>query len=31
MENEDADPNAGHFVRYQFTLQFLKLRTISAM
>jgi len=30
MENEDADPNAGRFVRYQFTSQFLKLKTVGA-
>ena len=30
MENEDVDPNAGRFVRYQFTPQFLKLRTVGA-
>ena len=30
MENEDIDPNAGRFVRYQFTPQFLKLRTVGA-
>lgn len=33
--NEDApeeplDPNAGRFVRYQFTPQFLKLKTVGA-
>nr|CAG4648874.1 EOG090X0D9B [Polyphemus pediculus] len=27
---DDADPNAGRFVRYQFTPQFLKLRTVGA-
>ncbi|XP_033123199.1 protein unc-119 homolog B-like [Anneissia japonica] len=27
---EDVDPNAGRFVRYQFTPQFLKLNTIGA-
>ena len=30
MENEDTDPNAGRFVRYQFTPQFLKLKTVGA-
>nr|CAG4642788.1 EOG090X0D9B [Evadne anonyx] len=29
-EIEDVDPNAGRFVRYQFTPQFLKLRTVGA-
>lgn len=29
--SEDAlDPNAGRFVRYQFTPQFLKLKTVGA-
>ena len=28
--DEDADPNAGRFVRYQFTPQFLKLNTVGA-
>jgi len=28
--DEAADPNAGRFVRYQFTPQFLKLRTVGA-
>jgi len=27
---EDTDPNAGRFVRYQFTPQFLKLKTVGA-
>ena len=27
---EVADPNAGRFVRYQFTPQFLKLKTVGA-
>lgn len=27
---EIADPNAGRFVRYQFTPQFLKLKTVGA-
>ena len=27
---ENEDPNAGRFVRYQFTPQFLKLRTVGA-
>lgn len=26
----DLDPNAGRFVRYQFTPHFLKLRTVGA-
>lgn len=30
MDNEDVDPNAGRFVRYQFTPQFLKLQTVGA-
>lgn len=30
-ENEEIlDPNAGRFVRYQFTPQFLKLKTVGA-
>ncbi|KAF8764520.1 protein unc-119 homolog B-like [Argiope bruennichi] len=29
-EQEEADPNAGRFVRYQFTPQFLKLKTVGA-
>jgi len=29
-DGEDVDPNAGRFVRYQFTPQFLKLRTVGA-
>ncbi|CAH1233938.1 protein unc-119 homolog B-like isoform X2 [Branchiostoma lanceolatum] len=29
-EADDIDPNAGRFVRYQFTPQFLKLRTVGA-
>ena len=29
-EQDDVDPNAGRFVRYQFTPQFLKLKTIGA-
>nr|CAG4652156.1 EOG090X0D9B [Triops cancriformis] len=28
--DEDGDPNAGRFVRYQFTPQFLKLKTVGA-
>lgn len=28
--DEAADPNAGRFVRYQFTPQFLKLKTVGA-
>lgn len=27
---EQLDPNAGRFVRYQFTPQFLKLKTVGA-
>ncbi|XP_076472914.1 protein unc-119 homolog B-like [Babylonia areolata] len=30
QELEDLDPNAGRFVRYQFTPQFLKLKTVGA-
>lgn len=31
VENEEAvDPNSGRFVRYQFTPQFLKLKTVGA-
>merc|ERR1719219_778809 len=30
VEAEDVDPNAGRFVRYQFTPQFLKLKTVGA-
>lgn len=30
IDTEEADPNAGRFVRYQFTSQFLKLRTVGA-
>lgn len=29
-EPEDIDPHAGRFVRYQFTPQFLKLKTVGA-
>lgn len=29
-EPEEPDPNAGRFVRYQFTPQFLKLKTVGA-
>lgn len=29
-EVDDVDPNAGRFVRYQFTPQFLKLKTVGA-
>uniref|UniRef100_T1JIL9 GMP phosphodiesterase delta subunit domain-containing protein n=1 Tax=Strigamia maritima TaxID=126957 RepID=T1JIL9_STRMM len=29
-DQEDVDPNAGRFVRYQFTPQFLKLKTVGA-
>lgn len=27
---DDVDPNAGRYVRYQFTPQFLKLKTVGA-
>lgn len=30
VEPEEPDPNAGRFVRYQFTPQFLKLKTVGA-
>lgn len=30
FDQEDMDPNAGRFVRYQFTPQFLKLKTVGA-
>lgn len=30
MEENRVDPNAGRFVRYQFTPQFLKLKTVGA-
>lgn len=30
QDQEDTDPNAGRFVRYQFTPQFLKLKTVGA-
>lgn len=30
IEQEESDPNAGRFVRYQFTPQFLKLKTVGA-
>ncbi|XP_074643730.1 protein unc-119 homolog B-B-like [Tubulanus polymorphus] len=30
IDVEDVDPNAGRFVRYQFTSQFLKLKTVGA-
>jgi len=29
-ENDEPDPNAGRFVRYQFTPHFLKLKTVGA-
>lgn len=29
-DTEEVDPNAGRFVRYQFTPQFLKLKTVGA-
>jgi len=29
-DGEEVDPNAGRFVRYQFTPQFLKLKTVGA-
>lgn len=30
VQDEPLDPNAGRFVRYQFTPQFLKLNTVGA-
>ncbi|XP_022257221.1 protein unc-119 homolog B-like isoform X2 [Limulus polyphemus] len=30
LDQEETDPNAGRFVRYQFTPQFLKLKTVGA-
>ena len=30
MLTDSADPNAGRFVRYQFTPEFLKLKTVGA-
>ncbi len=30
IDQEEVDPNAGRFVRYQFTPQFLKLKTVGA-
>lgn len=30
FDQEEMDPNAGRFVRYQFTPQFLKLKTVGA-
>lgn len=30
LEVEEIDPNSGRFVRYQFTPQFLKLKTVGA-
>lgn len=30
IDIQDVDPNAGRFVRYQFTPQFLKLRNVGA-
>ena len=30
FEPDEMDPNAGRFVRYQFTPQFLKLKTVGA-
>lgn len=30
LDSEENDPNAGRFVRYQFTPQFLKLKTVGA-
>ena len=30
VDTEDVDPNAGRFVSYQFTSQFLKLKTVGA-
>jgi hypothetical protein len=29
IDNED-DPNAGRFVRYKFTAEFLRLKTVGA-
>lgn len=29
-DTEAIDPNAGRYVRYQFTPQFLKLKTVGA-
>ncbi len=29
-ENNETNPNAGRFVRYQFTPQFLKLKLVGA-
>lgn len=29
-DDDHSDPNAGRFVRYQFTPQFLKLKTVGA-
>lgn len=29
-ENQETNPNAGRFVRYQFTPQFLKLKLVGA-
>jgi hypothetical protein len=30
FDQDEMDPNAGRFVRYQFTPQFLKLKTVGA-
>lgn len=30
IDTDDLDPNAGRFVRYQFTPHFLKLKTVGA-
>ncbi|XP_064612755.1 protein unc-119 homolog B-like isoform X2 [Liolophura sinensis] len=30
IDSEEVDPNAGRFVRYQFTPQFLRLKTVGA-
>ncbi|WAR03894.1 U119B-like protein [Mya arenaria] len=30
FDSDDMDPNAGRFVRYQFTPEFLKLKTVGA-
>lgn len=30
LDSESIDPNAGRYVRYQFTPQFLKLKTVGA-
>jgi hypothetical protein len=30
IDPDEIDPNAGRFVRYQFTPQFLRLKTVGA-